>query len=593
MNAPTNAKDLAPANVMQLIAVDDIAPSDTHIQQLRRSRFDQAAMAELIKSVEAQGVLQPIVVRRNPNVGPAGPEQLLWQIVAGERRFLAARAAKLQAIPAVCRDLTDLQVLEIQLTENLQREGLHPLEEAEGYRELMQLKSINADAVAEEIGKSRSYVYGRLKLLDLQDSARAAFYDGSLDASKALELARIKDPKKQAQLLAEAVKVNWSGTTMSVRDLKRHIEQSGLVKPLAGAAFDPASDLLFRFLKARKGVDDTVTLPACTDCPARAGDGSATDPYVCTDVACFDDKVKDTYRRKRLIAEGAGRTILTGDAARAMLQGNHAIGQVFVLDEACDFDDYPVAEPEEPEDDESPAYLEWNKKMDAWHEANDSHQPRTYRQLLGDAPALEPILVEDVKTKALLEVVPIKDAVKILEAKGIDVPRWVVPEPKIDHRPDQAQLREDALARAAQAEKDRAKLEAELAHRRAVLQAVHAKWKGPYKREDWLDVATVLWEGGDRMPALNALYGDAEKDPPLAKMTETELQRFILEMLVADCCESFYDNNPPPPTALYNLAKRHKIDQAQVKKAMAAKAKAKDKPAAAAKAPAKKKAAKK
>lgn len=578
MNAPANSHTLQPE--MQMIHVKRIYVSTTLTQHARRGHRNEQAMAELIESVRSVGILQPILVR------PSDPGE--YEIVAGERRYDAALAVSLKEVPCVVRTISDADAIAMQLTENLQREGLHELDEAQGYQELMQLQAVNADAVAEMVGKSRSYVYGRLKLLDLRDAARDAFYDGSLDASKALELARIKDPKKQAQLLAEAVKVDWTGSTMSVRDLKRTIEASGLVKPLAGAAFDPESDLLFRFLKARKGVDDTVMLPACTDCTRRAGDGSAADPYVCTDVACFDDKVKDTYRRKRLIAEGAGRTILTGDAARAMLQGNHAIGQVFVLDEACDFDDYPVAEPEEPEDDESPAYLEWNKKMDAWHKANDAHQPRTYRQLLGDAPALEPILVEDVKTKALLEVVPIKDAVKILEAKGIDVPHWVVPEPKVNHRPDQAQLREDALARAAQAEKDRVKLEAELAHRRAVLQAVHAKWKGPYKREDWLDVATVLWEGGDMSMALNSLYGDEKKDPPLGQMKEAELQRFILEMLICGCCDSHYAS----PHELFTFAKRNKIDPAQVKKDMAAAAKAKDKPAAV-KAPAKKKATKK
>ena len=592
MNAPAKAKDLAPANVMQLIAVDDITPSDTHIQQLRRSRFDQAAMAELIKSVEAQGVLQPIVVRRNPNVGPAGPEQLLWQIVAGERRFLAARAAKLQAIPAVCRDLTDLQVLEIQLTENLQREGLHPLEEAEGYRELMQLKSITADTVAEEIGKSRSYVYGRLKLLDLQDAARDAFYDGSLDASKALELARIKDPKKQAQLLAAAVEVHWNGSTMSVRDLKRTIEASGFVKPLAGAAFDPESDLLFRFLKARRGVDDTVMLPACSACTQRAGEGSAADPYVCTDVSCFDDKVKDTTRRKRLIAEGAGRTVLTGDAARAMLQGKHAIGDVVDLDEECDFDGYPVPEPDEPDNqDDDAAVAAYNKAMDAWDLANDAHKPRSYRQMLADAPAIEPILVEDPKTRALVEVVPMKDALRVAQAKGIEVPAWMLRKAENPLPPDTAPQRETDEERRIAREKEQAKLAAELAHRRAVLAAIHAKWKGPFKREDWLDVATGLWEGGDASPALNALYGDADKDPPFAQMKEPELQRFIIELLVCGCCDDSY-HSLPSPAALFALAKRHKIDPVQVKKDMAAKAKAKDKPAAT-KAPAKKNVAKK
>ena len=136
MNAPAKEKNLAPQSAFQLVAVDDIQTSGTHIQALRRARFDPTALTELVKSVTAHGVLQPIVVRRKATID----EGSLWEIVAGERRWVAARAAKLQFIPAVCRELTDLQVLEIQLVENLQREGLHPLEEAEGFADPRQIQ---------------------------------------------------------------------------------------------------------------------------------------------------------------------------------------------------------------------------------------------------------------------------------------------------------------------------------------------------------------------------------------------------------------------------------------------------------------------
>ena len=163
MNAPAAVTDAA----IEYLPLKSIAPSDTHIQHRRRRRIlaDQQGLADLAASMRPPiGVLEPIIVRKLAALRGLAK----FELVSGERRWLAAEKAGLDFIPAIAKDLNDEQVLEIQLIENLQRKGLDPLEEAEGYRELMNLRKIKAEEVAVLIGMSRSWVYARIKLLDLE-----------------------------------------------------------------------------------------------------------------------------------------------------------------------------------------------------------------------------------------------------------------------------------------------------------------------------------------------------------------------------------------------------------------------------------------
>ncbi|MEN9905696.1 MAG: hypothetical protein RLZZ555_2261, partial [Pseudomonadota bacterium] len=173
-----------------------------------RKHFDHARLQELADSIRATGVHQPILVRPLPGSrmqetfdihaasGGLQPRPT-HEIVAGDRRFRACQLAGLATVPAMVRALTDDQVLEIQIIENLQRDDLTELEEAEGYEALMQHSGLSADAVGAKIGKSRSYVYGRLKLLELGPDGREALREGRMDASHALLIARIPDTKLQ------------------------------------------------------------------------------------------------------------------------------------------------------------------------------------------------------------------------------------------------------------------------------------------------------------------------------------------------------------------------------------------------------------
>ena len=164
--------------------------------------FGEAEIDELAASIRDKGVLQPILVR------PAkeGPEE--FEIVAGERRWRAAQKAGLAAIPALVRELDDLQVLEIGVIENVQRADLSPIEEAAAYRQLMDRFGRTQDAVAEAVGKSRSHVANTLRLLALPKSVQDHLMAGRLSAGHARAIAAADDPEALAEeIIAKGLSV--------------------------------------------------------------------------------------------------------------------------------------------------------------------------------------------------------------------------------------------------------------------------------------------------------------------------------------------------------------------------------------------------
>jgi len=171
-----------------LLYLELIVPSSTN----PRREANSASLDELTESIRAHGVLQPILVR--PFDGPG------YKIVAGHRRAEAARRAGFLQIPAVIRDLSDEEALELQVVENLQRSDLHPLEEAEGYRQLMATKHYDVARIAERVGRSIKYVYDRVKLLSLTKRAQVLFLDGKITAGHAVILAGLK-PQDQERCI--------------------------------------------------------------------------------------------------------------------------------------------------------------------------------------------------------------------------------------------------------------------------------------------------------------------------------------------------------------------------------------------------------
>lgn len=172
-----------------------------------RKVFDEEQLKELAASVKEHGIIQPIVVMKN--------EKGFYTIIAGERRWRAARMANLKEIPVIIREFDEKTASEVALIENLQRENLNPMEEADGFRNLMDTYGMTQEEVSEKIGKSRSAVANALRLLALKEPVRQLVRDGKLSAGHARTLLSAQDADQL--MLAERV-INEG---LSVRELER------------------------------------------------------------------------------------------------------------------------------------------------------------------------------------------------------------------------------------------------------------------------------------------------------------------------------------------------------------------------------------
>lgn len=162
-----------------------------------RKRFDDNALDGLVRSIEENGILQPILVRQSPGEANA------YEIVAGERRWRAAQRAKLHEVPVVIKELSDADVLEFALIENIQREDLTPLEEAEGYQRLIDEFSYTQDQLAKTLGKSRSHLANTLRLLQLPDEIKSMIDDGLLSAGHGRALVGVPNAEDLALIVID------------------------------------------------------------------------------------------------------------------------------------------------------------------------------------------------------------------------------------------------------------------------------------------------------------------------------------------------------------------------------------------------------
>ena len=162
-----------------------------------RKRFDDEALADLADSIRQHGVIQPLTVRRLSSG--------YYQIIAGERRWRAAKLAGLSEVPAVIIEADDRKVMELGLIENLQREDLNPMEEAGGYRVLMEEYGLTQEEVAQQVGKSRPAVANALRLLSLPPSLHPLLEDGQLSAGHARAILSVPSPQLQEKLADKVV----------------------------------------------------------------------------------------------------------------------------------------------------------------------------------------------------------------------------------------------------------------------------------------------------------------------------------------------------------------------------------------------------
>ena len=190
---PTTEGKAAPATVSNEIDIDLIRRNPA---QPRRT-FDETALNELAESLKAKGVLQAILVRPDPK------DRGKFQIIAGERRWRAAKIAGLKSIPALVREIDELELLEIGIIENVQRADLNPIEEAEAYEALMKRFGRTQDSLAQSVGKSRVHIANTLRLLQLPESARAYVRDGKLSAGHARAALGAPDPEALIRMAAE------------------------------------------------------------------------------------------------------------------------------------------------------------------------------------------------------------------------------------------------------------------------------------------------------------------------------------------------------------------------------------------------------
>lgn len=176
-----------PAEMM--VPIEKIVPNP---DQPRR-RFADDALAELAESIRAKGVIQPLIVRRSPRREDA------FEIVAGERRWRAAQRAQLHELPVILRDFDDTEVLEVAIIENIQRADLNPVEEAAGYRQLMDRFGHTQERLSQALGKSRSHIANLLRLLTLPDDILEMLRSGDLSAGHARALVTTEDPSSLAR----------------------------------------------------------------------------------------------------------------------------------------------------------------------------------------------------------------------------------------------------------------------------------------------------------------------------------------------------------------------------------------------------------
>lgn len=160
-----------------------------------RTYFDETKAQELVDSVKTKGIIQPLLVR------PKGKEK--FEIVAGERRWRAAQAAGLHQVPVVIKELTDEEALEIAIIENIQRHDLNPIEEALGYKRLMDEFSHTQNALGKAVGKSRSHIANMLRLLSLPETVQKLMQDGALSMGHARALITADDPATLAKLVVK------------------------------------------------------------------------------------------------------------------------------------------------------------------------------------------------------------------------------------------------------------------------------------------------------------------------------------------------------------------------------------------------------
>ncbi|MGM0877087.1 MAG: ParB/RepB/Spo0J family partition protein [Bacillota bacterium] len=231
INALFSNMEVGQEEIVQEVKLMDIRPNPYQ----PRKTFDQEAINELKESILQHGILQPIVVRKSIKG---------FEIVVGERRFRAAKEAKLTAIPAVIRELTEQQMMELALLENLQREDLTSIEEAQAYQTLMEQLNFTQEALAKRLGKSRPHIANHVRLLTLPKQIQQLISDGKLSMGHGRTLLGLKKKDKLNPLVEKIVREQ-----LNVRQVELIVQQLNNNVPRETKREKPEKDV---FIKERE-----------------------------------------------------------------------------------------------------------------------------------------------------------------------------------------------------------------------------------------------------------------------------------------------------------------------------------------------------
>lgn len=230
---------------VQEIKIKEIRPNPYQPRKV----FEPDAINELKESILQHGVLQPIIVRKSIKG---------FEIVVGERRFRAAREAKLSVIPAVVRNLTEQQMMELALLENLQREDLSPIEEAQAYQKLMEQLNVTQEVLAKRLGKSRPHIANHVRLLTLPTKVQQLIAEGKLSMGHGRTLLGLKNKEKLNALVDKVLKEQ-----LNVRQLEQIIQQLNNNVPRETKKKKPEKDIFIKeretFLQEYFGTSVTIS----------------------------------------------------------------------------------------------------------------------------------------------------------------------------------------------------------------------------------------------------------------------------------------------------------------------------------------------
>lgn len=261
----------APLRGERMVPVDRIVPNPG---QPRRA-FSEDAMSELAASIREKGVIQPLIVRPDPE------NEDVYQIVAGERRWRAAQRAQVHEVPVIIRDFDDTEVLEVAIIENIQRADLNPVEEAQGYRQLMDRFGHTQEQLATAMGKSRSHIANLMRLLSLPGDVLEMLRDGRLSAGHARALVTTDDP---AGLARQAV-----ARGLSVREVEK-LAKSGGSSSKGGRKANPAGEKDADTRALEGDLSAALGMAVSIDHDEQRGSGKIIIKY--KDLAALDDLLR-------------------------------------------------------------------------------------------------------------------------------------------------------------------------------------------------------------------------------------------------------------------------------------------------------------